>query len=133
MFGKSIILVSLLQGASVVLSVLAIYLFAFSTGRSQPDVRAMAFTALVIGNLSLIFVNRSQSRLVLATLRSPNAALWWITAGVLVALGLIWYVPFLQDIFDFTSPRPLELLLSVAVGLVSVLWFEVYNTLSGSR
>lgn len=129
MFGKSTLLVSLLQGASVLLSVLAIYLFAFSSGRSQPDLRAMVFTTLVIGNLSLIFVNRSQSRLVLATIRTPNAALWWITAGVLVALGLSLYVPFLQDIFGFTTPRPLELLLSVAAGLVSVLWFEVYKVL----
>lgn len=129
MFGKSTLLVSLLQGASVLLSVLAIYLFAFYTGRSQPDLRALVFTTLVIGNLSLIFVNRSQSRFVLATLRTPNAAQWWITAGVLVALALLLYVPFLQEIFGFTTPRPLELLLSVAAGLVSVLWFELYKVL----
>jgi len=127
MFGKRTVMVSLLQGASVLLSVLAIYLFASFSGSNQSVVRAMTFTTLITGNVGLIFINRSQSRLVMTTLRERNVALWLITAGVVVGLALVLYVPFLRDLFGFASLTLFELLLCVAAALVSILWFEVFK------
>jgi P-type Ca2+ transporter type 2C len=125
MFGKRTVLLSLLQGASVLLSVLAIYFFASYRGLDESVVRAMTFTTLVIGNLGLIYVNRSQSRLIITTMRERNVALWLITAGVIIGLGLVLYVPLLRDLFSFASPNLLELLLCVAAALISILWFEI--------
>ncbi len=127
MFGKRTVFVSLLQGVSVLLSVLAIYFIASYRGLDEPVVRAMTFTTLIIGNLGLIYINRSQSRLVITTLRERNIALWLITAGVVVGLGLVLYAPFLRDLFSFAPLNPFELLLCVAAVLVSVLWFEVFK------
>jgi P-type Ca2+ transporter type 2C len=87
----------------------------------------MTFTTLIIGNIGLIYINRSQSRLVITTLRERNIALWLITAGVIVGLGLVLYAPFLRDLFSFAPLNPFELLLCVAAALVSVLWFEVFK------
>ena len=125
MFGKRTVLLSLMQGASVLLSVLAIYFFAYYRGLDESVTRAMTFTTLVIGNLGLIYVNRSQSRLIINTIRERNIALWLITAGVIVGLGLVLYVPLFRDLFSFASPNPLELLLCVAAALISILWFEI--------
>jgi P-type Ca2+ transporter type 2C len=125
MFGKRTVLLSLMQGASVLLSVLAIYFFASYRGLDESVVRALTFTTLVIGNLGLIYINRSQSRLIITTLLERNVALWLITAGVIVGLGLVLYVPFLRDLFSFASPNPLDLLLCVAAALISILWFEI--------
>ncbi len=133
MFGKRTVMLSLLQGASVLLSVLAIYLIASFSGSNQPVVRAMTFTTLIVGNLGLIFINRSQSRLVMTTLRERNVALWVITVGVVVGLALVLYVPFLRDLFDFASLNLFELLLCVAAALVSVLWFEVFKVVQKWR
>lgn len=127
MFDKRTILLSLLQGASVLLSVLAIYFFASYRGLDESVTRAMTFTTLVIGNLGLIYVNRSQSRLIITTMRERNIALWLITAGVVVGLGLVLYVPLLRDLFSFDSPNPLELLLCIAAALISILWFEIFK------
>jgi P-type Ca2+ transporter type 2C len=127
MFGTRTLIVSLLQGASVLLSVLAIYLIAFYQGLDESVARAMTFTTLIIGNLGLIYINRSQSRLIMTTLRERNVALWLITAAVVVGLGLVLYVPFVSDVFSFASLNPLELLLCVAAALLSVLWFEIFK------
>jgi len=43
---------------------------------SQRNARAMAFSALVLGNAALILTNRSRSRSVFRTLRTANRALW---------------------------------------------------------
>ena len=133
MFGKPTILLSLLQGASVLLSVLLIYFFASFQGLGESVVRAMTFTTLVLGNLGLIYVNRSQSRLILSTIRERNIALWLITFGVIIGLGLVLYVPLLRDLFSFVSPNSFELLLCVAAALISILWFEIIKLVRNWR
>jgi hypothetical protein len=57
-------------------------------GQGETDTRALSFTTLIIANLSLILTNRSWSRTILDSLRSPNAALWWVLIGVVAFLGL---------------------------------------------
>jgi Ca2+-transporting ATPase len=125
MFGKRTISVGLLQGVVVLLSVLAIYFFAFYRGLDDSIVRAMTFTTLILANLGLVYINLSQSRLIITIIRERNVALWVITAGVIVSLGLVLYVPFLRDLFSFATPNPPELLLCVAAALTSILWFEI--------
>ncbi len=133
MFGKRMMLLSLLQGVSVLLIVLAVFLIALYRGQGELDARALTFTTLVIANLGLILVNRSQSRRLLATLRSPNAALWWVSGGAAVFLGLVLYVPFLRDLFGFSTLHLIDLVICLVAGGVSVLWFEVFKLVSGRR
>jgi len=125
MFGKRTISVGLLQGVVVLLSILAIYFFASYRGLDEAIVRAMSFTTLILANLGLVYVNLSQSLLMITTMRERNVALWLITAGVIAGLVLVLYVPLLRDLFSFATPNPLELLLCVAAALISILWFEI--------
>lgn len=124
MFSLPTILLSLLQGASVLVVVLTVFLIALYRGQGELDARALAFTTLVVANLSLIFVNRSQSRLILSTLFTPNRALWWIVSGVMIALGLVLYVPSLRELFGFSVLHPIDLLICLVAGIVSILWFD---------
>jgi Ca2+-transporting ATPase len=127
MFGKRTISVGLVQGVIVLLSVLAIYFFASYHGLGESIVRAMTFTTLILANLGLVYVNLSQSRLIITTMRERNVALWLITAGVIIGLALLLYVPLLRDLFSFATPNPPELLLCVAAALISILWFELFK------
>jgi P-type Ca2+ transporter type 2C len=129
MFSGQLIALSLLQGVSVLASVLAVLLLSLSLGRSEPVVRALTFTTLVFANLGLIFVNRSQSRQILATLRSHNAAFWWVIAGALLLLALVLFVPFLRDLFGFSRLSPLDLAVCLGAGIISILWFEAFKLL----
>ena len=62
---------------------------------------ALTFTALVVGNLALIFVNRSWTHTMIGGLRRPNNALWWIAGGAVAVLAFVLLAPFTQDLFGF--------------------------------
>ncbi|MDH5212163.1 MAG: cation transporting ATPase C-terminal domain-containing protein, partial [Betaproteobacteria bacterium] len=61
----------------------------------------------------------------LATLREPNAALWWITLGALAALAVSIYVPGAAMLFKFSALGPAQLGLAAAAGIAGVAWLEL--------
>jgi Ca2+-transporting ATPase len=130
LFGKKLIGISLLQGLSVLGIVLAVFFIAFSRGLGERDARALAFGTLIIANLCLIMTNVSWSRTIFSTLRSSNAALWWVVAGALTFLGLALYVPFLRDLFRFSKLHPPDLLICFGAGALSIAWFEFLKVFS---
>jgi Ca2+-transporting ATPase len=132
LFDGRTIALCLLQGAAVLLVVLAVYVVALYRDQGENEARALAFATLLVGNLGLILTNRSWSRPILATLRAPNAALAWVLGGALLALGLVLYVPFLRNLFHFEFLRPEELALCLGGGVFSILWFEALK-LGGGR
>jgi len=133
LFSRSTLALSFLQGLGVLVILVAIYGFALRRGQGEAEARALAFTTLIIANLCLILTNRSWSRTVLATARSPNKALWWVVGGALVFLGLVLYVPFLRELFLFARLHWNDLALCLGAGAVSVLWFEVFKIMVRPR
>jgi len=125
LFGRGIVIISLLQGLSVLAMLLGVYIFALKRGQSEEDARALTFTTLIVANLGLIFANRSWSRLVVETLRAPNAALWWVTGGAALFLGLALKVPFLRGLFSFSVLHGTDVLVCIGAGAVSILWFDL--------
>ena len=123
-FGRRLFGLGLLQGSSVLLIVLAVYLLGMFGWKSQGDATALSFTTLVVANLGLIFANRSWSRTIWSTLRTPNPALWFVLGGTLGFLSLVLYVPFLRDLFHFSTMHPGDIAICLAGGFVSILWFE---------
>lgn len=116
---------SLLQGASILAIVLMVLLISLRLGSSAAEARALTFTTLIIANLALILTDRSRTRTILATLRTPNRALWWVVLGAAVLLILVLFVPFLRDLFGFTMLHANDLLICLAAGLASIVWFEI--------
>jgi P-type Ca2+ transporter type 2C len=125
LFGKPMIILSLLQGLGVLLITLTVYLLDGKQG--EMDARTMTFATLIIANLGLILANRSWSRTILATLRSPNRALWWVVGGSLLFLGLVLFIPFLRELFSFAEIHLVDIGICVAGGIVSILWFEGFK------
>ncbi|HSQ93418.1 MAG TPA: cation-translocating P-type ATPase C-terminal domain-containing protein, partial [Methanoregula sp.] len=124
--GKTLLL-SLLQGFVVLAFILGVYIGAPDRGFDEYQVRTLTFTTIVIANLSLILTNRSWSATIFETLRTPNRALAWVFAGTLTSLFLVLYVPMLRDLFHFAPVPFIDILVCTIVGVVSVLWFEVYK------
>ncbi len=124
LFGRKVMGLSILQGVSVLVILLIIFGADLYRGKGAADARALTFTTLIFANLALILTNRSWSRSILETLRSPNAALWWVVGGALVVLGLVLYVPFLRGLFRFTVLHPVDLLIAFVAGIASIAWFE---------
>jgi Ca2+-transporting ATPase len=127
LFTRRTLALSLLQGFVVLAIVLVIYATALFRGTGENEVRAMTFTTIVIADIGLILTNRSWSESLLTSLRSPNTALAYVVSGTVIALALVLYVPFLQDLFRFGTLSAADLCLCAVAGILSILWFEVFK------
>lgn len=127
LFGGWNLALSLLQGIGVLILAMAVFGVALARGLAEGEARALAFTTLVVANIALIFANRSWERTILASLRSPNRALWLVTGAAALCLALVLQVPELNDAFHFTPPSSGNLLFAVVVGLMSIIWFELFK------
>jgi Ca2+-transporting ATPase len=87
------------------------------------------FRSLIVANLGLILTNRSWSRTIVATLSTPNAALWWVLSGAVVFLGLVLSVPFLQRLFRLGVLDGPDLALCAGAGLLGIALFEALKLL----
>ena len=125
LFGRRTIVLSILQGLMVLAVILVIFIVARNLGRGMEEARALTFTTLIFANLGLILTNRSWTRTIWGTLKSRNIALLWVLGGAFVFLGLVLYVPFLRDLFKLSLLHPIDLLLCLAGGIVSIIWFEI--------
>lgn len=126
-FGGKKILISCLQGVSILLVTLAVYFTGLELGYVASEVRAMAFTTLMISNLAVILSNRSWTDHIFRIIVTPNPAVLWVTGGALTFLILIFNIQFFLDLFQFTR---LPLLVSVSCGLAglsTIIAFELYK------
>jgi Ca2+-transporting ATPase len=124
LFGRQMVIRGLVQGLSVLTVVALIYALTLAQGFSANEARMLSFTSLVIGNLGLIFTNRSWTRSVVAMMRIPNPALWWVTGGALGFLALVSAVPFLRSVFSFDPISVWETAACLGAGLVAILASE---------
>ncbi len=133
LFSSRTIGLSLLQGASVFVIVLGVFVISLYRGQGEMEARALTFTTLIIANLALIFTNRSWSRTIPDTLGSPNAALWWVIGGALLFLSLVLYLPWLRDLFLLAFLHVGELAVALGAGVVSIAWFEILKVINARR
>ena len=129
LFSLQMLGVSLLLGASVLLTVCLAYWWVHRQGLPEAELRSFGFAAIVIGNVAMIHATRSRDRVVFVGSSRPNPALWWITGGTLVALAASIYVSPVADIFRFATLPPGYLALAAAAGIAGVLWYEAYKFL----
>jgi Ca2+-transporting ATPase len=133
LFGRRTLSLSLLQGISVLAIILAVFGIALYRGLGEQEARTLTFTTLIIANLGLILTNRSWSRTILSTLDSPNTALRWVLGGAAVFLGLVLYVPFLRSLFLFSKLHLIDIVICLAAGLLSIIWFEGLKMFNGRQ
>jgi Ca2+-transporting ATPase len=133
LFNRRAAMLSVIQGIVVLGIVLLVYSAAFSEGLVEPQARALAFTTIVISNLMLILTNRSWSRTLISTLRTPNKSLAWVFAGTIFALFLVLYMPVLQDLFLFSPVPAMALAVAAGAGVASIIWFELFKYLKNKQ
>ncbi|HZU83773.1 MAG TPA: cation-translocating P-type ATPase [Polyangiaceae bacterium] len=132
LFGRGVLAVSVLQGASVLAVVIVVYVLALRLGRSDAETRTLTFATFLFSNLALIFTNRSWSR-VIASSSLRDRALWVVVVGALLFLALVVYVPPLARLFRFAPLGPLDAACCVAAGALGITWFEIVKLLGLGR
>jgi P-type Ca2+ transporter type 2C len=131
---RRVLLMSGLQGLTVLVAVLAVFFWAVATDRPDAAVRTVSFGALVVGIIALILVNRSWRLTIWQSLRQRrNGTLRWILAATAGLLVLLLAVPALRDAFNLSPTTVVDWVVMVVAGFVGVLWFELYKALRGLR
>jgi Ca2+-transporting ATPase len=133
LFDHAVLKHGFLQGALLLGVVLAIFSFTLSRGMGANEARALTFTTLVLASIGLIFTNRSTSKSALATLKSPNPAVWWISTGAVVILSVVIYLPALSRLFSFGRLNGEEVMFCGLISLAMFVIFEILKKFQGSK
>jgi Ca2+-transporting ATPase len=127
-FGRHNLRFSIAQGLGELVVVLAIYIWAINSGKSDDLVRTLSFGTLMLGNIALVLVNRSQHLSILQTFRArKNRTIKWVLTGGIGMLILLVNVPILREAFNLAYLNLTQWILVVLGGFGSVLWFEAYK------
>lgn len=113
-FDRALLNLGLQQGAILFAVLLAIYLLSQWAGLVVEQARALTFSAMIVGDMWLIFINRSWSLSLMASVKLRNPALWWVVACGMLMLGLSLYLPFMNRLFHFGAPPIGHLCLTIA-------------------
>jgi len=127
LFALRTVVIALCQGAVMLLAVALTYFYALAQVQAEGYARAMAFATIVLGNLGLILANRSDTRSLVATLRLPNRALYWVIGGTIGGLVVALYVPYLAGLFRFVPLAAADLAICLAAAIAGLLWYEFYK------
>jgi len=133
LFNLRTVVTAMLQGIVVLLAVALLYAWALDYGKAEATARAMAFAAIVFGNVGLILANRSEQVSLVRMLTVPNSALGWLVSGALIGLALVIYLPGLNGMFRLAPLTSIELLASLGTVAAGLLGYEIYKTLIRSR
>src|SRR5262249_34703719 len=87
LFDRRMITSAVSQGLVLFVMTLGAFVISLYRGQTEVDARAISFTTLVLGNLALIWANRSRTRTIPEMLRSRNMPLWAVTGGALALLA----------------------------------------------
>jgi P-type Ca2+ transporter type 2C len=116
---------SIIQGLAITVGVLAVYQIAVSNGADEAITRTMVFTALITANIVLTFVNRSFIYSIFTTFKYKNNLVLIIVSITVGITLLLLFVPPFTKFFGFERLDINQLGISVGIGMLSVLWFEI--------
>ncbi len=115
---------SIIQGLMITAGTLLAYRYAVYQGFSEDATRTMVFIVLISANILLTHVNRSFYYSIFTTLQYKNILVPLITGITIAIVALLLFVPPFAKFFKFERLSVFQLLLSMSIGFVSVMWYE---------
>ena len=132
-FGGKKIFFSAIQGLLLLIMVIVVYFLSINEGHNEGEVRAIAFTSLIIGNVFLILTNLSKTRSIFSVIKEKNIAVILILTVAIIILVMTLYVPSLQNIFSFHYPGYKHFIPSVLGAVILLLTFETIKIVKNRR
>jgi P-type Ca2+ transporter type 2C len=113
------------QGFFSLMICVSLLLSALFAGANELDIRTLVFTSLILVNLSLMFVNRSNSASIWRTLRLENRFFWLLFLGVVCAVVPILFWPPARSMFRLGEFHGHDLLICTAAAIVNIFILEL--------
>ncbi|CAM4241468.1 cation-translocating P-type ATPase [Cytophagaceae bacterium 50C-KIRBA] len=103
-FGFKLLFRSIVRGLLLLSTVLVVFWFSWKEGHSDNEIRAISFSALIIGNIFFIYSSLSNTRSFIHVFIERNAMALFVSITAILVLLAIVYVPYLQSLFSFEFP-----------------------------
>lgn len=123
-FGFKQILRSSIRGLILFAMIVVVYFISTNMGYNENEIRAITFTALIIGNVVLILSNLSKTRNFVAVILENNIATSFMISAALVITGMILFVPALQELFKVEAPDFNGFIAPLTGALILLVLFE---------
>ncbi len=118
---RGMLIKSVVQGLVILAAVLGAYVLTLDSG--EESARSMAMAILVLSNLWLVYVNRSE-RSIFAR-QSLDKVAMAINLAVVAGLALLLYLPPLRDMAGMATLPPTQLAIAFAVAFCCTVWYDV--------
>jgi len=131
---KKLTLKVILQGATMFLASFIPFHYIVDTGHDINYARSFALITLVIANVTLVLVNRSNTEHLFHIFKeAKNRARLLINSMALVMVFAIVYTPFLQPVFKTEELELGALLTACLIGFISTGWWELIKLYENTR
>ena len=117
--------ISIIQGLVITAGTLFVYQYSVINGYDEALTRTMVFTVLIASNIFLTLINRSFYYSIITTLKYKNNMVLFIIFITIAIVGLILYVKPVTTFFKFETLNFTQLLICIAIGFITVIWFEI--------
>jgi len=115
---------SIVQGLIITAGTLIIYQYAVQHSFNEATTRTMVFTVLISANIFLTLVNRSFFYSFFTTIKYKNNLVLLIISITIAMVIMLIYIKPLALFFKFEYLSFMQLLISMATGFLSVIWYE---------
>ena len=123
-FGNREIMTGVVSGLILLATVLSIYFASLGEGHSEQEVRALAYTSLILCNIGFVLTSLSRTRNIFKVLGEHNASAKIILTSALIMLGLTLGSGPVRDLFQFEVPGWQHFLPPFAGAAIMVALFE---------
>lgn len=132
-FNQKELTTSIIQGLAITAGTLFAYQYSVWHHFPEAQTRTMVFTTLISANIFLTLVNRSFYYSIFRTIQYKNNLIIMIISLTVVITGLLIYVPTLSTFFEFEALNISQLPISVLIGFLSVIWYELVKIKTRSK
>ena len=116
---------SIIQGVVITCGTLFVYQYCLYSNCNEALTRTMVFICLITSNIFLTLSNRSFYYSILTTIQYKNNLIPIIISITGFITALLLYVPSLSAFFSFEPLNGSQLVFSVSVGFMAVIWYEI--------
>ncbi len=124
---------SIIQGLVITAGTLFVYQYSVINGYDEALTRTMTFTVLIVANIFLTLINRSFYYSIFTTLKYKNNMVLFIIFATIAIVWLILYIKPLTTFFEFETLNFTQLLICVAIGFITVIWFEISKLIKRAK
>jgi Ca2+-transporting ATPase len=132
-FNLKEITISIIQGIVITLGLLFIYQYCVQNQCSESVTRTTIFLTLIASNVFLTLANRSFYYSIFTTILYKNNLVPMIIGITVFITSLLLIVPMFTRFFLFDKISLTQLVMSILVGFISVMWIEIYKAIKRKK